>query len=221
MKNKFRYFIIITFFILTGPNLSYGEELLIKALKVETFEEGNIIHATGEAEAKTQDGLEIFANIFQYNKDQGLLIASGEVKVLDLKNQVILKSELIHYTEIDNKITTYDNTDINIKDEYFIETKNLNYKFRKKNRATDVLSFPFYTQKNLKKKLKKEKEIYLGDIIISLDKINFKESLKNFKFEFEKLWIHGLVHLFGHDHKNEKDFKKMHKVEKNYLKYIK
>ena len=30
-----------------------------------------------------------------------------------------------------------------------------------------------------------------------------------------------LVHLFGHDHKKEKDFKKMHKVEKNYLKYIK
>ena len=108
MKSKFRYFIIITFFILTGPNLSYGEELLIKALKVETFEEGNIIHATGEAEAKTKDGLEIFANIFQYNKDQGLLIASGEVKVLDLKNQVILKSELIHYTEIDNKITSYE-----------------------------------------------------------------------------------------------------------------
>ena len=110
-----------------GANLSNGEELLIKALKVETFEKGNIIYATGEAEARIQDGLEIFANNFEYDKNQGLLIASGKVKVLDKKNQIILNSELIHYTEIDSKITSYDKTDINIKDKYFIKTKNLNY----------------------------------------------------------------------------------------------
>jgi ssRNA-specific RNase YbeY (16S rRNA maturation enzyme) len=34
------------------------------------------------------------------------------------------------------------------------------------------------------------------------------------------LWIHGLVHLFGYDHKKEKDYRKMIQVEKNYLKYI-
>ena len=26
------------------------------------------------------------------------------------------------------------------------------------------------------------------------------------KIEFNKLWIHGLVHLFGYDHKKDKDF---------------
>ena len=98
--------------------------------------------------------------------------------------------------------------------------KNLNKKFRKKNKSTDVLSFPFYSQKNLKNKLKKEKEIYLGDIIINLNKIKEKK-LTNFKLEFNKLWIHGLTHLFGHDHKKEKDFKKMLKVEADYIKYIK
>ncbi|MDC0937456.1 rRNA maturation RNase YbeY [Pelagibacteraceae bacterium] len=99
--------------------------------------------------------------------------------------------------------------------------KNLNKKFRKKNKSTDVLSFPFYSQKNLKNKLKKEKEIYLGDIIINLNKINSKNNLKKFKKDFDKLWIHGLTHLFGHDHKKEKDYKKMHKIEKNYLYYVK
>ena len=100
------------------------------------------------------------------------------------------------------------------------EIKNLNKKFRKKNKSTDVLSFPFHSKKNLKKLLKKEKEIYLGDIIINLDKVNSKESLKNFKLEFNRLWIHGLVHLFGYDHKKEKDFKRMIKVEKDYLRKI-
>jgi len=101
------------------------------------------------------------------------------------------------------------------------EIKNLNKKFRKKNKTTDVLSFPFYSEKNLKKKLKNEKEVYLGDVIINLNKINTKNNLRIFKLEFDKLWIHGLLHLFGHDHKKEIDFNKMNKVEKNYLKYIK
>ena len=98
--------------------------------------------------------------------------------------------------------------------------KKLNSKFRKKNKSTDVLSFPFYDKKNLKKKIKNEKEIYLGDIIINLNKIRSKKNIKNFKLEFDKLWIHGLVHLFGYDHKKEKDYRKMSVVEKNYLKYI-
>ena len=98
--------------------------------------------------------------------------------------------------------------------------KKLNSKFRKKNKSTDVLSFPFYNKKNLKKKIKNEKEIYLGDIIINLNKIRSKKNMKNFKLEFDKLWIHGLVHLFGYDHKKEKDYRKMNQVEKNYLKYI-
>ncbi len=97
----------------------------------------------------------------------------------------------------------------------------LNKKFRKKNKSTDVLSFPFYNKKDLKQEIKKEKEIYLGDIIINLNKVNVKCGLKNFKLEFDKLWIHGLVHLFGYDHKKEKDYKKMNSVEKDYLKYIK
>ncbi len=100
------------------------------------------------------------------------------------------------------------------------EIKNLNKKFRKKNKVTDVLSFPFYAKKELEKKLKKEKELYLGDIIINLSKIKNKNIKKNFEKEFNRLWIHGLVHLFGHDHKKDKDFKKMHQVEKKYFKLI-
>ena len=98
------------------------------------------------------------------------------------------------------------------------EIKHLNQKFRKKNKITDVLSFPFYKKKDLNKKLKKEKELYLGDIIINLNKIKNKNIKKNFEIEFNRLWIHGLVHLFGHDHKKDKDFKKMQQVEKKYFK---
>ena len=69
-------------------------------------------------------------------------------------------------------------------------------------------------------KLKKEREIYLGDIIINLSKIKNRKELKDFKIEFDLLWIHGLVHLFGYDHKKDKDYLIMRKIEEQYLNYI-
>ena len=100
------------------------------------------------------------------------------------------------------------------------DIKILNKKFRKKNKATDVLSFPFQTKYELKKKLKKEKEIYIGDIIINLSKIKNKKVLNNFKYEFDRLWIHGLVHLLGYTHKKDKDFLKMSHIEKKYFNFV-
>ena len=94
------------------------------------------------------------------------------------------------------------------------EIKKLNKKFRNKNKSTDVLSVPFYTKKKLMDKIKKEKEIYLGDIIVNLRKVKKKNNIVNFKKELNSLWIHGFVHLFGHKHKKNKDFYDMSKVEK-------
>ena len=100
------------------------------------------------------------------------------------------------------------------------EIRKLNKKFRKKNKTTDVLSFPFYTKQELKKKIKNDKEIYLGDIIVNLSKIKNKENKINFLSEFDKLWIHGLVHLFGYDHKKNSDFLIMSKIEKKFISYL-
>ena len=100
------------------------------------------------------------------------------------------------------------------------EIKALNKKFRNKNRVTDVLSFPFFDRKELEKKLRNKKEIYLGDIIINLNKIKFKKDKKKFLSEFNKLWVHGLVHLFGYDHKKDKDSFDMLKIEKKLLSYL-
>tara|TARA_Y100000591_G_C21654184_1_gene604441 strand:+ start:199 stop:663 length:465 start_codon:yes stop_codon:yes gene_type:complete len=100
------------------------------------------------------------------------------------------------------------------------EIRELNKKFRKKNKTTDILSFPFHKKKELKKKLLKEKEVYLGDIIINLNKIKDKKNKIRFKTEFNKLWIHGLTHLLGYDHKKDKDFYIMRTLEKKFLSYI-
>ena len=82
------------------------------------------------------------------------------------------------------------------------------------------MSFPFYKKKEFQFRFKKNKEIYLGDIILNFDKMKNKKDNKNFKLEFDKLWIHGFVHLFGYDHKKNKDFYVMQKVEKKYLSFL-
>ena len=58
------------------------------------------------------------------------------------------------------------------------------------------------------------------DIIVNLNKIVNKNNKSIFKSEFDKLWIHGLVHLFGYNHKRDKDFNNMIRIEKKFLSYL-
>ena len=83
-----------------------------------------------------------------------------------------------------------------------------------------MLSFPFYNKKELVRKLTKEKEIYLGDVIVNLNKIKERRDKSLFLLELDRLWIHGLVHLLGYDHKKFKDFNNMAKVEKKFMSYL-
>ena len=87
--------------------------------------------------------------------------------------------------------------------------KKLNKVFRKKNKSTDILSFP------LDKKIKIKKNTYLGDIIISYNYLDkpISQDLKSFKEKVAKILIHGFLHLLGFDHKNNKDYSKMLKEE--------
>tara|TARA_B000000609_G_C24034223_1_gene272329 strand:+ start:41 stop:502 length:462 start_codon:yes stop_codon:yes gene_type:complete len=94
--------------------------------------------------------------------------------------------------------------------------KILNKKFRKKNKHTDILSFPSGQKtKNLKK-------IYLGDIIISYNYMNKPKDLTNFEFKKKtiKIFIHGYLHLLGYDHINLKDYQIMYREEKKIFKSI-
>ena len=96
--------------------------------------------------------------------------------------------------------------------------KKLNYQFRNHNKPTDVLSFPSLSLKNLK--LIKEKKIYIGDIAASYEIISLRSKKTSFFEEFDKVWIHGLLHLIGYDHVKDHDYNKMHKIEKRILNSI-
>ena len=94
--------------------------------------------------------------------------------------------------------------------------KKLNKIYRKKNKPTDILSFP------INKKLKITKETYIGDIIISYNFINNPKSqkLEIFKEKLIKVFIHGFLHLLNFDHVKNKEHFKMIKEEKRIYQSI-
>ena len=75
--------------------------------------------------------------------------------------------------------------------------------------------FPNYRKK--KQCLKIDKEIYLGDIILNYYKID----KNSFKQDFDRLWIHGFLHLLGYKHKKDKDFSEMNKLENILIEKLK
>ena len=99
-----------------------------------------------------------------------------------------------------------------------LNMKRLNKKFRNQNKSTDVLSFPFLSSNNLK--FIKQKKIYIGDMATSYEIINSRTKKNNFLLEFDKAWVHGLLHLLGYNHIKNKDYSKMNKIEKRILNSI-
>ena len=94
--------------------------------------------------------------------------------------------------------------------------KKLNRKFRKKNKSTDIFSFPF------SQKIKFSKKTYIGDIIISYNFVDKPKSqkFKVFKNKLIKIFIHGFLHLLNFDHKKNKDYEKMLNEEKLIYKSV-
>jgi probable rRNA maturation factor len=103
--------------------------------------------------------------------------------------------------------------------------RRLNLRYRGKNRATDVLSFPWVAQQNLPRTRKDSGRVrpgharpsvtdpaalefknFLGDVVISVDtaKRNARKEGHSTLNEIRWLILHGFLHLLGYDHESDK-----------------
>jgi len=81
----------------------------------------------------------------------------------------------------------------------------LNREYRRKDKATDVLSFPQFNPKEISGRSKKKAEApgpYLGDLVISTETTlkQAKEFGVTKRAELMRLLVHGVLHLCGYDH---------------------
>jgi|GEM_PF-427228 len=104
------------------------------------------------------------------------------------------------------------------------EIAKLNKEFRKKNAPTDVLSFRslgVWKDKKINRKNyyldydEATKTIGIGDIFICIDvaKKQAKEYKHSLAREVAELFVHGLLHLIGHDHHEENEAQEMKELE--------
>ncbi len=95
------------------------------------------------------------------------------------------------------------------------EIRALNREFRGLDRATDVLSF--HMQELAGEADPAGDGIFLGDIVISVQTACRRAGRARLDSELERLAIHGLCHLFGHDHHRPGPARRMRALEKQLL----
>lgn len=108
------------------------------------------------------------------------------------------------------------------------QMKKINFEFRGKNKATNVLSFPsldenLVRKNGIKKVVGTANFLFLGDIILSYETVK-KESLaqkKKFEDHLTHLILHAILHLIGYDHEEEKMAQIMENLEIKILKNLK
>ena len=90
--------------------------------------------------------------------------------------------------------------------------RNLNWKYRRKDSATDVLAFPMRDSRGLSGPV-------LGDVVISVEtaKREAKKRKKDFQEEFDLYFVHGILHLLGYDDEKPRAKKKMKAKEKELM----
>ncbi len=95
------------------------------------------------------------------------------------------------------------------------ESRQLNTRYRNKNKATNVLSFPADLPKEVGLAL-------LGDIIICAPVVaeEARDQHKTAEAHWAHLTIHGILHLLGHDHQLEEEASAMESIERKILKSL-
>lgn len=97
------------------------------------------------------------------------------------------------------------------------EIHQLNLEHRRMDKTTDVLSFPQYDA--IKDMEDLPDPIYLGDIVISVERAMAQAEEFNHSFERELCFLtaHSMLHLFGYDHETEEEQKEMRALEESIL----
>ena len=88
------------------------------------------------------------------------------------------------------------------------EGRKLNRRFRNKNYATNVLSFPYGGGS--------------GDVVLCHPVIarEAKQQGKSVRAHYAHLVVHGILHLRGHDHLGKKDAERMEGTESRALRHL-
>lgn len=150
--------------------------------------------------------------VFQLENEQNKLEVADELlKLMEKSAQAVFDFEGFEDFEAEVSVTLVDNDII----------RGINKEHRHKDSETDVLSFPQYESLKDEESLEEE-QLYLGDIVISVEKA--VEQSKDYGHSFERemcfLTVHSMLHLLGYDHMTPEEEKEMNTLQETILEQL-
>ena len=111
MKNKLKSSILIFFcFFLLCKSVNSNEPFVFDITEIEILENGNQINGYKGGTATSKDGSIINAENFFFNKLTNILEVTGNVKYLDISNDIVITSDKAIYLKNDEKVFTTGNS---------------------------------------------------------------------------------------------------------------
>src|SRR3989338_9611790 len=118
-----------------------------------------------------------------------------KIDIQNLQNIAeIDKNKIIECADYVLKAMSEDDAELSLVFVNDMYIRNLNWKYRRIDSATDVLAFPMRDSRRLSGSI-------LGDVVISVEtaKREAKKRKKDFQEEFDLYFVHGILHLLGYD----------------------
>lgn len=88
------------------------------------------------------------------------------------------------------------------------EIHRINKEYRHKDSPTDVITFAMFADSPEEERYIIDGEISLGEIVVSLDKVEEQSKENNVSFLDELYYLvsHGVLHLLGYDHQTDEEY---------------
>ena len=196
MKNKiYKYYLLILLYLVFSSKAHSLEEFTFDITNIEIIENGEIFKGSDKGTIKTNSGLIIEANNFEYNKTLNIFKANGNVKINDKIKEILIYSDSIIYFKNKEIINTRGNSKAIYNNGIIVEADTFEYEkfkntlYAKKNvKAEDKLNDYIILAEGLKYFRDNENVITEGktDVLIK-SKYKFQSEDINFAISEKKL----------------------------------
>ena len=175
MKINIKFTILLIYiFFASQINLS-SDEFFFEGEEIQILDEGNKLISKNGVKITTDNDLVFEGEEFEYDKTKLELVLSNNVIIKDLKKKITIKTNKIKFFKEDEKLFTYQITEINIDNKYLIKSEDIIFDRRagilSSNKNTSVIDnyknelisdeFKFFT----KDKLIKAKNVLIKDYL--------------------------------------------------------
>ena len=130
-------------------------------------------------------------------------------KIVEMTNHIFEDSDVMSKSCLDGR--NYETVSFDIVFVDNEEIHRINKEYRQKDRPTDVITFAIFADSPEEEKYIFDGEVSLGEIIVSLDKIEEQSKENNVSFDDELYFLvsHGVLHLLGFDHMTDEEYNYM------------